>query len=290
VETKFSVLIANYNNGHYFSDCFRSLIAQTEKNWEAIVIDDCSTDNSVDAIRELIQNDARFKFCQNEENIGYQWSIIKAIDLSTSPIYARLDPDDTISPNAIEKSLEAHNQFPEVGLVYSNISVCDANLVEDLVHKGKQVNTLGREYYNLHGEISAFASFKRKFYDQTSGIDPFNRRAEDKDIYMKMCEVAPVKYIDEVLYQYRIHDKAASTISNWEKADFWHMVALIKMAERRNLNIEDIFLERYVHRSYVDKMIKDAERRVEMITNSQLYKLMQKLGFFKMYSTLWKSQ
>ena len=290
MEAPISILIANYNNGHFFGDCFESLVAQNEKNWEAVVIDDASTDNSVEIITEMIKNDERFRFFQNEKNTGYQRTLIKAIQLSTAPIFARLDPDDTLSSNAIEKSLQAHNQFPEVGLVYSNISVCDKNLVEDFVHKGKQVNSLGREYYNLNGEMSAFASFKRKFYDQTSGIDPFNRRAEDKDIYMKMCEVAPVKYIDEVLYQYRIHDKATSTISNWEKADFWHMVALIKMAERRNINIEDIFLERYVHRSYVDKMVKDAERRVEMITNSQVYKLMQKMGVFKMYRTLWKSQ
>ena len=289
MKPKFSLLIANYNNGHYFEDCFHSVVAQTEKNWEAIVIDDCSTDNSVEVISELIHDDARFRFFQNEENIGYQRTIIKAIELSTAPIFARLDPDDTISPNAIEKSLDTHELFPEVGLAYSNLSICDENLNVEREHQAKQVNSFGPEYYNFYGEISAFASFKRRIYNLTSGIDPHNRRAEDKDIYMKMVETAPVKHIDEVLYQYRIHGTSTSSTINIYRADFWHMVALVKMAERRNINIEDVFVERYIQRRVCEAMVNNEKSRTDRITNTKIYKLMQSIGVFKFYQS-WKSR
>ena len=61
-----------------------------------------------------------------------------------------------------------------------------------------------------------------------------------------MCEIAPVKYINLETYFYRNHDKGASTLGNREKAFFWQWVALIKMAERRDINIEDIFNKYFV--------------------------------------------
>ncbi len=48
----FSILIANYNNGHFFKDCYQSIIAQTYANWEAIIVDDCSSDDSVTVIKQ----------------------------------------------------------------------------------------------------------------------------------------------------------------------------------------------------------------------------------------------
>ena len=54
----FSILIANYNNGKYFKECYHSLINQTYENWEVIIIDDASTDNSVEIIESLIKDDS----------------------------------------------------------------------------------------------------------------------------------------------------------------------------------------------------------------------------------------
>ena len=96
---------------------------------------------------------------------------------------------------------------------------------------------------------------------------------------MKMCEVAPVKYIDEDTYLYRIHDLGASTNSNIQRALFWHWVALIKMAERRGLNIEDMFLENYISRDEMENKLKSVKR-------SKWAKLGHKLGLFKAYRKL----
>lgn len=66
----FSILIAQYNNGKYFEDCYKSIMAQTYPNWEAIIVDDCSTDDSVEQMRKIVGNDPRFKIFVNEENKG----------------------------------------------------------------------------------------------------------------------------------------------------------------------------------------------------------------------------
>ena len=274
---KISILIANYNNGHFFKDCYDSLISQTEKDWEAIVVDDCSTDNSVEVIKTLISEDARFRFYQNEKNLGYQRTLIKAIELSTAEIFGRVDPDDALTIYALELSLKAHQENPKAGLVYSNFKIADENLRELSIHKGKQILELNEDYMNFRGEISHFATFKREIYNQTSGIDAFNKRAEDKDIYMKMCEVAQVKHIDEVMYLYRIHTGGASTNNNAERALFWHFVALMKMAERRNINIEDLFHQKLVRRY----LFEIENRKVDLLKKNRWVKLGVKLGLVK---------
>lgn len=238
-----SVLMANYNNGHFFREAFESLINQTYQHWEAIVIDDASTDDSVAVIREIIKNDTRFRFYQNPVNYGYQKTVKRAIELSKAEIFGRLDPDDALHPEALRVSVRAHLENPAVGLVYSNIIYCDSALVPQHVSKGKQIESLDESYYNLDGTIWPFSTFKRKIYDRTSGIDISNRRAEDQDLYMKMCDAAPVKYIDADTYYYRIHDGGLSTQANVEKAFFWQWVAIVKRAERISGNVEDMFLK-----------------------------------------------
>lgn len=278
-----SIIIANFNNGHYFRDCYNSLIEQTETNWEAIIIDDCSTDNSFKVIEKIISNDKRFKLFKNDINFGYQKTLLIGLNHSNSSIFARLDPDDALQSNAIYKSISTHKQFPNVGLVYSNLVYCDEFLNPISVHKAKQIDSKDFKFLNLNGEISHFASFKKEYYNKTTGINPFIKRAEDQDIYLKMCEIAEVKHIDEELYLYRVHSSGASTNSNIEKAMFWHWVALIKAAERREgLEIESLFQTYYVSRTEYNKL----ENKLKSLKNSRILKLLYKLGIFKFYKNL----
>lgn len=254
--------MANFNNGVFFSDAFTSLLAQTFEDWEAIVIDDCSTDNSVAEIKRLIADDSRFRFYENTQNMGYQKTIARGISLSKTGIFGRLDPDDALHPHAVELSLKAHRMHTEAGLVYSNIVYCDALLKPTHINKGRHLKVEQESCFNLSGAIWPFATFKRKIYDLTSGIDPFNRRAEDQDLYLKMAERAPLKYIDHDLYLYRIHDRGASVKENTERSFYWHWVALVKMSERRNINMEDVFTEYLVDRR---KLNPFKQRRGNMI-------------------------
>ena len=94
-------------------------------------------------------------------------------------------------------------------------------------------------------------------------------------MYMKMVEVAPVKHLNEYLYLYRHHGKSASTNENAQYAIFWHWVALIKMAERRGLNLEELF---YLHFKRLDS---NQTSLLNVFKNSKLIKVGKKLGFLK---------
>jgi glycosyltransferase involved in cell wall biosynthesis len=270
-----SIIIANYNHSKFIQECCNSLLNQSYEDWEAIIVDDASTDDSVSVINNLTKKDARFKFYQNEHNLGYQKTLVRAISLSNAPLFGILDPDDILTDNALELSFNMHCLHPEVGLVYSNIIFCDHDLKPFKYHKTKQVDDYSMDYYLFNAEISKFSTIKRKFFDKTSGIDINNRRAEDKDIYMKLFEIAPVKHLDEYLYLYRHHGNSASTYANANYAIFWHWVALIKMAERRNINIEELFFEHF------KRIDSNQSNLIKVFKNSKWIKLGQKLGIIR---------
>lgn len=276
---KISILIANYNNGHFFDEAYRSLVNQTCTDWEAIVIDDASTDNSVEVIQKLISEDSRFRFYQNNKNIGYQRTVMRAVDLSRAEVFGRLDPDDVLYPEALELSFNEHEKHPEVGLVYSDVSICDENLNLLYHHQSHQITALNEKYYLLAGEIGAFATFKKEIYYRAGGIDPRIKRAEDIDLYIRMCETAPVKRIPQPLYYYRILKNSLSKGESGERSYFWHFVSLINMAERRNLNIEDLFVEHFIERKELIPYNTRRNNLIKLVKSSRiLTKLWLKTG------------
>lgn len=270
-----SILIANYNNARFLGTCLESLARQTCPDWEAVILDDGSTDDSVAVVGRLIAGDNRFKFFQNPRNMNAAYTKRRLVELSSGDVFAFLDPDDALEPHAIELMRRQHEALPETGLVYSNFTYCDERLQPRSVHRARQITSLDSSYYNFQGEIAHFATLKRRFYAQTTGIDPFNRISHDKDLYLKMCEVAPVKHIDEALYRYRLHSGGISTAKNAERAVFWHWVALIKMAERRGISIEQEFLDYYLPRE-----------KVVPLKQSRMLRFLHRLGFVRAYRNL----
>ncbi len=89
----FSILIAHYNNYDYFLDCYKSILAQTYKNFEVVIVDDCSTDDSLEKIRLLVSEDARFNIYRNETNKGVGFTKKTCVERTSGDVCAILDPD-----------------------------------------------------------------------------------------------------------------------------------------------------------------------------------------------------
>lgn len=262
------------------------MVSQTEQNFTVLILDDCSTDDSMQVIKEIIGDDERFILFQNEQNSGVGFTKKKLVDSVTTEICGFLDPDDFLEQNALEMMIKAHSENPEVGLVYSNFTFCDDRLTIIREHQAKQIEKLDELYYNFKGEISHFATIKKSFYDKTEGINPYFKIAEDKDWYMKMCEIAPVLHLNQSLYRYRVHNGGISTNKNAEKAFYWHFVALIKMSERRSIPVEDLFFEKFISKSKAESLIMAEKNKIEGLKNSRLLKLLHALGLFKTYKYL----
>ncbi|HEU4790024.1 MAG TPA: glycosyltransferase family 2 protein, partial [Flavobacterium sp.] len=167
---KFSILIANYNNGHFFSDCYCSIINQSYQNWEVIIVDDCSTDNSVAMIQQIIGEDSRFKLFLNEANKGCGYTKNKCASIANGQILGFLDPDDALKTNALFLMVSAHIEMPDISLISSRFVLVDLNM--NFKEKSSQGNNIPeRKSYltSKQGLVTHFASFKNESYRKTIG-------------------------------------------------------------------------------------------------------------------------
>lgn len=215
---KISILVANYNNGKYFRDCYNSIISQNYENWEAVIVDDCSTDDSVHLIKALIGDDSRFRFFINEKNEGCGYTKRKCVELAEGNFCAFLDPDDALYDYALECSADELTKSAKTIAVYSKLIFCDADLRPgEVFGKIKQIHN-SKYFFNIPIQMSAFFMFKRSAYLKTSGIDRKLKSAVDQDLYLKLLETGEARFIDEVLYKYRIHDQGISQSSSKQNA------------------------------------------------------------------------
>lgn len=235
-QPRFSVLIANYNNGRFLEDCFNSLLSQTYQNFEVVFVDDASRDDSLSVVNQYKKH-LNFNVIVNPVNKGQGYSKYVCFNMAKGDIMGLLDPDDALTPDAIETMVEAHEENPEYSIIYSNHSICDKDL--NITHpKIEVVGQIPKGESHLtypHKAISAFATYKKEVYKKTEGLDATLLRAPDQDLYGKLEEVAPVLYIDKSLYLYRWHENGLSTLNeNPAKAFYWKMIVLEKAYKRRS--------------------------------------------------------
>ena len=233
---KFSVLIAHYNNFEYFKQCYDSLKKQTYQDFEIIVVDDCSTDDSFEKIQNYCDGDSRVKFFQNSENKGVGFTKKRCVELASGEICGFLDPDDALTEDAIEISVKAYNE--NYIATYSQFYLCDENLnIQNIFKKTTKVKNNNPLFFNIHFEVAHFFTFKKEAYLRTEGINPNYKVAEDIDYILKLYEIGSFQFIKKPLYLYRIHKTGLShdETKTYIKNETWHTV-LLNAAKRRNIS------------------------------------------------------
>lgn len=114
-----------YNAEKTIREAVNSVIAQTEKDWELIVIDDGSKDNTSTILTEFAKFDSRIRFLQNEKNSGVSYTRNRAVELAEGEWIAFLDSDDMWQPEKLEKQLALSQKHPEMVICYTASSFID---------------------------------------------------------------------------------------------------------------------------------------------------------------------
>ncbi len=206
----FSILIAHYNNYAYFTECHYSILKQTHQNFEVILVDDCSTDDSFEKISALVKDDKRFKLFRNEQNEGVGFTKRKCAELASGEICGFADPDDAIAETALEDALKGYKN-DEISAVYSQFQLCDSRLKpREIFPNSRRVKNDDPLFFNIFFEVNHFFTFLKSAYDATSGINPKLTSAVDQDLYLKIYETGKVMFIPKPNYLYRLHEKGVS--------------------------------------------------------------------------------
>lgn len=266
---KFSVLISNYNNGKFILDAINSVKRQTYPNWELIIIDDCSTDNSAEIYKSL-EKDERIRIMFNEHNLGQGCTKHQCVRRAEGEICGFLDPDDALTEDAIQIMVEEHRKHPDASLINSTCFETDKDLnVLSVCSYGCPIPP-GQTFLSYRKGITHFATFKKKYYEKTEGIGVFMLRAPDHDLFYKLEEVGKVYYVDKPLYYYRQNTGINFSIGdeNMIKAHAWDLYAMINACRRRGISIEENALK------YVDVFVNfGINKGANKVRKSKSYRL-----------------
>lgn len=135
---KVSVVMPSYNSAAYVRDAISSVLGQTYQNWELIIVDDASTDNSVDVIRPYTDTDPRIRLHINEKNAGAAATRNKCTELATGDIIAFLDSDDLWLKEKLEKQVAVYQSDPSATFVFTHYGCMN----KDGEPFGKEIGTL----------------------------------------------------------------------------------------------------------------------------------------------------
>lgn len=213
----FSVIVASYNNGRYLRELFDSLLGQSYKHWELIFADDCSTDNSVEIIRQFCEKDERVRLYQHERNLGVGAAFRTAAEHAKGEIIGMLGADDALVFDAIEKMLKAHIENLKSSLINSDAYHCDEKLKIVGKYEGFSAIPKGLSLIE-HLSVCNFATFKKSAYEKTEKFNPKLKKAVDHDIFLKLDEQGELSYVHEKLYLYRVHSGGISQSENGLRA------------------------------------------------------------------------
>lgn len=275
-EPLFSVLIANYNNGKYLMDAIESVRNQSYSNWEIILVDDCSTDNSIGLYKKLIKDD-RIHIYYNDQNMGCGYTKRRCADLANGEICGFLDPDDMILENALELMVNVHLKHQNVSIVYSKTYFCDTDY--NIIDKANLPNfSSGKTFfdYREYGSM-ALATYKNELYKKTVGINPELKAGVDQDLYFKIEEVGDIYPLDEFTYKYVIegHDNSIATnFDSYARLWFWNLIARRDACIRRNIPQSILIndLQRILDNYAKELLVKNKEQVLDMIINDRCMK------------------
>ncbi len=270
----FSVLIANYNNGKYLMDAIDSVRKQIYTNWEIILVDDGSTDNSLELYKEL-EKDSRIHIYLNDQNYGCGYTKRRCAELASGEFCGFLDPDDLLTNKALEKMVNIHLQHQNVSLAFSQRYIIDDSCRPIQITPDENITLpLSIQNYFDAGIVSHFVTFKKLLYDKTDGISAEQHKSVDMDLYFKLEEVGDFYFLPEPLYYYRLG--TGNNISfgdgNEIKALCWEYIALINACKRRNIDLETNACLPMVQR--IRNLMEEAAWRESIkIQNQRAYKI-----------------
>ena len=252
---RISIITPCYNGARFIGRTIESLQAQTFRDWEHILVDDGSTDDSASVIAEYAARDPRVQLIRQPNghvckarNAGF------AASDPDSPYLLFLDADDILEPRAIERMLAHLDSHPRVGLAYCSVSLIgiDDRPIStrgfDSWWEARHVPTkdgISRlpDHVAETGLPSLLASFRaipstafirRDVFEATAGWDEsFRDGAEDLDLVVQMALLAPVHFLPLRLVRYRRHD------ANFSNQDFCSGIAQFRRKWWSNRHLND---------------------------------------------------
>ncbi|GAA4268112.1 glycosyltransferase family 2 protein [Hyunsoonleella aestuarii] len=262
---KVTVICTCYNHEHYVVDALNSILNQTYPNIQLIIIDDCSTDNSVNVIEQWIKGRKDILFLKNTQNLGSIKTFNTAYKHVQGEYILDLAADDILLNHCIHELVNAFadNEFKNIGIVYGNINLVDEDRNHLSIYYDNTENPESGDIYKMvigrTTKICSIASMiKKTVFDAVGGYDE-SLSYEDLDLWVRVSRNYNFQYIPLVLAEKR-------ELNNSLSAHF---------LKRNNLSYK-------LHTS----TLKIFEKILELNVSKDEYRIMLKRIYFEIFKFL----
>ncbi len=258
---KVSVIIPNYNYAHFISEAIDSVLSQTYKNIEIVVVNNGSTDNSMDVLTKYSK---KIRLV-NQENLGQSGARNSGLEMATGSYIAFLDADDKWDPEKIEKQILLFS--PKVELVYCGIKLFSQKTQRVIVSEIPTFKASCSDAFIEHPGVSIVLSgestsiFSRSLLEKVGVFDPELNSAAGWDFFRRCSKFTEFDFVPEPLVTYRLHssnmsNSSQNTIVDIRRAykklfadDFWKVSP--KRVRRIIISLEYSFIKTYLkNRNY----------------------------------------
>lgn len=230
-----SVIMSVYNGKKYLKQSIESVLSQSFTNFEFIIVNDASTDNSLAIIKEY--EDPRIRLINNETNMGLTKSLNIALKYAKGLYIARQDADDISLPERFSKQMNYLEKNPKIALLGTSAYDInkDGNIIsEKIVLKSPTFRDLIAAPRFVHGSVI----YKKNIVLQLGGYDENFKTAQDFELWLRIADKYEIGNLIEPLYKLRAHDESI-TFKRIKESELYHLFA-VKQAElgRKLFDIE----------------------------------------------------
>lgn len=213
-----SVCIPTYNSEKFIEDSIRAVLAQSYSNIEVVVVDDCSSDNTVDIVKKLCEEDSRVRLICNPVNLGMTQNWNKCV-LSCRGRYVKLIPaDDIIYKDCIKTCVRVLEKHDDVFLVVVGTDLInnDNQKVGQYIHgpfngvyQGKKISKISVLLNNFYGS-PVNSMFRLDDFKKVGGFDDNIPYILDYDLWISLAGLGRVCFIKKNLSAFRVRDDSNS--------------------------------------------------------------------------------
>lgn len=209
---RISVILPAYNAAQYIEQAIESILNQTFADFELIILNDGSTDNTPEIIKRYADADKRIVFVDNKVNQGLIAVLNQGLDMARGEFIARMDSDDISLPQRFEKQVAYLEAHPDVGVLGTLIQGFGKFNLPGIQIPVVTALDLLKDSYVAHPSVMIRKSILDKY---NLRYNPDYKHCEDLELWARMIFLTKIHNIMEVLLMYRITGNNIST-QNWE--------------------------------------------------------------------------
>lgn len=250
-EYKVSIVLPVYNGEKYLPRAIESILQQTYRNFELIIIDDCSTDKSHQIAKSYAKTDARIRVYKNCENRKLPKSLNAGFRMATGELFTWTSDDNILKLEAIEAMVHVFKTKPNVDFVYADIMLIDGY---GNIKSRACLNGDIEDIYVCNPILACFL-YKREVHERLNGYNTKLFLCEDYDFWVRTYENGFEMYhLKKQLYYYRVHNNSLTAKKQREHA----MISLKIMCK-------NLFKEKKMSNKL--KIISNIKKDIDVLSN-----------------------